>query len=74
MEILSLTISIIIAIAAIYYLGRSMMSKSEAIQILKEPELIGLFITAAIGIIFSIFASLCALNNNYWQIPYYMSN
>lgn len=74
MEIIFLLISLIITLAFVYGIGRTLNTHRQLLIAYKTSEFLGvmhLFLGAVLMMV--LFMTLCAFNNTFWHLPYLTS-
>lgn len=71
MEIIFLLISLVITLAFIYGIGRTLYTHSQLLRAYKTSEFL-VVVHFLVGIVFmmALFMILCAFNNTFWHLPY----
>lgn len=71
MEIIFLLISLVITLAFIYGIGRSLNTHRQLLRAYKTSEFLGVaHFFLGIVLMMVLFITLCAFNNTFWSLPY----
>jgi hypothetical protein len=71
MEIIFLLISLVITLAFIYGIGRTLNTHSQLLRAYKTSEFLGVVhFFLGIMLMMVLFMTLCAFNNTFWHLPY----
>ena len=71
MEIIFLLISLVVTLAFVYEIGRTLNTHRQLLRAYKTSEFLGIMhFFLGITLMMVSFMTLCAFNNTFWHLPY----